>query len=249
MGKDLLHSAMKVIAKENGVKLSAQNDLYKMQAPYFVNVFFCEYPVKNKPGKINIHLVYELKYAYFDDLTLYIIECEPVTKLTDKVRANSIIKCDSKILQEYFDFDFDGKEESYPDLAERVFEHIKDRYREFFDDVEKNYGNLENYFTSNKEQYPRQAALVYIHNGDYINAEKCLKMMPPKMYCMQTIHPQTEEQRQRLISSNAQPWGDAYHRDDMDCHLDFIVAKLNGLEWTAERATYGLLDAERYLKG
>ena len=43
MGKDLLHSAMKVIAKENGVKLSAQNDLYKMQAPYFVNVFFCEY--------------------------------------------------------------------------------------------------------------------------------------------------------------------------------------------------------------
>ena len=137
MGKDLLHSAMKVIAKENGVKLSAENDLYKMQAPYFVNAFFCEYPVKNKPGKINIHLVYELKYAYFDDLTLHIIECEPVTKLTDKVRANSIIKCDSKILQEYFDFDFDGKEESYPDLAERVFEHIKDRYREFFDDVEK----------------------------------------------------------------------------------------------------------------
>ena len=40
MGKDLLHSAMKVIAKENGVKLSAQNDLYKMQAPYFVNVFY-----------------------------------------------------------------------------------------------------------------------------------------------------------------------------------------------------------------
>ena len=249
MAKDLLHSAMKAIAKENGVKLSAENDLYKMQEPYFVNAFFGKYPVINKPGKICIHIQYELKYAYFDDLTLYIIESDSDIKLTDKVRANSIIKCDSKIEQENVDFDFDGKDESYPDLAKRIFEHIKNRYREFFDEVEKDYGNLENYFTSNEEEYPRQAALVYIHNGDYINAEKCLKRMPPKMQSMRTIRPKTDEQKQRLISSNAKAWGDEYLRDDMDCHLDFIVAKLNGLEWTKERATYGLLDDERFSKG
>ena len=249
MGKDLLYSAMKVIAKENGVKLSAENILYKMREPYFFDVFFGEYPKKKEPGKTCIHMVYELKYAYFDDLTLHIIKSESDIKLTDKIRANSVIKCDSTILKEDVDFDFDGKEESYPDLAKRVFNHIKERFQEFLEDVEKNYGDLGKYFIVNKNEYPRQAALVYIHNEDYINAENCLKMMPPKMHSMSSIHPKTKEQEQRLISSNAQKWGnDSYLRDDMDCHYDFVTAKLNGLEWTVERAIYGLSEDERISK-
>ena len=141
-------------------------------------------------------------------------------KLTDKVRANSVIACKSVIENERIEYDFDGKEESWQFLAERVFEHIEEWYRSFETEVKEKYGSLEKYFLRNKEKYPKQAALVYIHEERYDEAEECVKLMPRKMNSSRFIHPET------------------------DCHFDYIAAKKNGLEWTVERAGFGLTKAE-----
>ena len=246
MAKDKLYQAMKIVAKENGVKVSAQNDLYKMVPPYFISAFYYEHPRQDTPGRIKVSLSYKVKLSYFDDLTLFIIDPESTVKLTDKVRANSVIACKSVIADEDIDFDCDGNDESYEELAKNIFQHIKKWFQNFFDDVKSNYCSLEDYFIKNKNLYPRQAALVYIHLGDYSDAKECLKLMPPKLNSVRTIRPNTDGQVQRLIDSGAEKWGkDEFLRDDMDCHWDFVIVVGNGLEWTEERAKYGLLKEER----
>ena len=40
MAGDKMYQAMKEIAKSKGIKASPQHDLYKMYAPYFLNVFY-----------------------------------------------------------------------------------------------------------------------------------------------------------------------------------------------------------------
>ncbi|MBQ2031239.1 MAG: hypothetical protein II483_03410, partial [Lachnospiraceae bacterium] len=69
--------------------------------------------------------------------------------------------------------------------------------------------------------------------------------MPRKMNSSRFIHPETEEQEERLVNSGADKYGEHHYlRDDMDCHFDYIAAKKNGLEWTVERAGFGLTKAE-----
>jgi len=241
---DKLYQAIKVVAKSKGIKASPQHDLYKMIHPYFINGFYS--PREKNSEKIKVYHSYGVKYSYFDDLTLYIIEPDSDIKLTDKVRANSVIACKSIIKTEEIEYDFDGRDESYQQLAEKVFSHMERWYLDFEAEVKEKYGTLEKYFISNKEEYPRQAALVFIHNEKYNEAEECFGRMKVKLNSCRTVHPYTEEQKQRLIESNAEKWGeDEYLRDDMDCHFDFIIAKKKGLEWTAERARYGLLNKER----
>lgn len=238
---------MKVEARKRGIKASPEQDLYKMVEPYFLNVFYFRELKKEVPGKMAVNLRYEVKYSYFDDVTALILRGDSSLKLTDKVRANSVIKCPSIITEECVYFNFDGNEESYPELVSRVLDHIEQWYHVFFDNVKADYGDLASFFIGNKEKYPRQAFLVYINTENYVAAEECLRMMPSKMHSVTLSSPQTEEQKQRLADSraaygeNSLPFG----RDDMDCHFDFVTAKKNGLEWNVDRASFGLLQKER----
>ena len=242
---DKLYQCMKELAKRKGIKASPQHDLYKMIPPYFINAFYSDLGRKKNSDKITVVFYYEVKYAYFDDLTLSIVDPVSNIKLTDKVRANSVIACKSVIENERIEYDFDGKEESWQFLAERVFEHIEEWYRSFETEVKEKYGSLEKYFLRNKEKYPKQAALVYFHEERYDEAEECLRRMPRKMNSARFIHPKTAEQAERLVNSGADKYGeDNYLRDDMDCHFDYVKAKKKGLEWTAERAGFGLTKAE-----
>ena len=246
---DRLYQYLKVVAKNKGVKASPQHDLYKMIPPYFINAFYFDLPRKKNSEKITIGYNYGLKYSYFDDLTLTILNPVSDIKLTDKIRANSVIAVMSYLEKEQIEYDFDGKDESYQQLAENVFAHIEEWYRNFGAEIKANYRNLEEFFILNKEKFPRQAALVYIHSEKYAEAEECLKLMPRKMNSTRLIHPETGEQVERLVNSGAEKFGkDEFLRDDMDCHLDYVFAKKNGLEWTAERARLGLSKAERGIK-
>ena len=92
---DKLYEHMKAIAKSKGVKASPQHDLYKMVQPYFINASYSDLGRKKNSDKITVVFYYEVKYAYFDDLTLSIINPGSNIKLTDKVRANSVIACKS----------------------------------------------------------------------------------------------------------------------------------------------------------
>ncbi len=243
---DKFYQYMKIIAKSKGIKASPEHDLYKMIPPFFINAFYIDLPRKRNSDKITVSYMYEVKYSYFDDLTLYIIDPVSDIKLTDKIRANSRIACKSIIEREQVEYDFDGTDESFEKLAEKAFEHIENWYMVFEKEVKTKYGSLEEFFIRNKDKYPRQTLLVSIHSEDYAVAEECLKLMPPKMNSSRLIRPVTEEQAQRLIDSGSEKFGkEEFLRDDMDCHRDFLIAKRNGLEWTAERAHFGLNNSER----
>ena len=244
MAKDMMYQAMKDIAKKKGIKLSAEHDLYKMDSPYFLNAFYSDIEDK-KEKKMCVNLTYEAKYCYFDDLKLYIVEPDSTVKLTDKVRANSVIRFRSVIHEEAMEFDCGGAEETYTEIAEKTVEHMEKWYRDFFDEVKNSYGDLENYFLSKKDSFLMQAAFIYLHQEKYDLAEECIQKLPPKLYSVRSITPKTEEQKLRLTASNAANFGSSYHRDDMDCIIDYVAAKKRGLEWTAERACYGLLKEER----
>lgn len=238
-----LYQAMKVIAKAKGIKASPQNDLYKRVPPYFVNAFYIDL-LNKKSGKVTVDLHYSAKYLFFDDLVLHIVEPGSTVRLTDKVRANSVIACKSIIEKEGFEFAFDGSDESYQSLAEWVFAHIEGWYRAFFDKVDAEYGNLGRFFVDNKERYPRQAALILINAEDYEAAEELLRVMQEggnKRY----VRPSSDEQRQRAVDSGLEAWGDAFLRNDDDCLIDYVAARKNSLEWTADMASFGLLSAER----
>lgn len=243
---DKLYQCMKVVAKSKGIKASPEHDLYKMIPTFFINAFYSDLPGAKNSDKITVEFSYEVKYSYFDDLTLNIIDPASDIKLTDKIRANSGIACRSVIENEQIEYDFDGKDESYQQLAEAVFAHIESWYKDFEEKVKSEYGDLEAFFLSNKDKYPRQAALIYIHSENYAAAEECMKLMPAKMNSSRLINPTTEEQIQRLVDSGAEKFGkESFLRDDMDCHRDFLIAKKKGLVWTGDRARFGLLNEER----
>ena len=93
------------------------------------------------------------------------------------------------------------------------------------------------------------SAVFFAHNyrfqTKYESAEELIQKLPPKLHSSRSICPETETQRIRLIESGAESFGNSFLRDDMDCIRDYISAKKNGLEWTSERARYGLLNEER----
>ena len=244
MATDKMYQEMKDIAKSRGIKASPEHDLYKMCAPYFLNAFYFEVVDKKaKKMKMNIH--YEAKCSYFDELKLFIVEPDSTVKLTDKIRANSVIHFRSLLKKEVIEFDFDGQDESYIEIAEKTIEHIENWYKLFFDDVKNNYGDLENFFISNRDEFLMQAAFVYMNQKKYELAEDCIRKLPPKLNSCRTITPKTKTQETSLIESNAEVFGDSFLRDDMDCIIDYVAARKKGLEWTPERARYGLLKEER----
>ena len=92
---------------------------------------------------------------------------------------------------------------------------------------------------------PGQAVFVYINQKKYELAEECIRKLPQKLNSSRLITPKTKKQEISLIESNAESFGDSFLRDDMDCIIDYVVAQKKGLEWTPERARYGLLKEER----
>ena len=72
---------------------------------------------------------YEAKCDYFDELKLYIVELDSTTKITDKVRANSVIKVRSQVGEDSLDFDCDGSDAAYSKICETTFSHIEEWYQ------------------------------------------------------------------------------------------------------------------------
>ena len=245
MGKDLFYEAMKTVAKQNGVKSSPQHDLYCMRSPYFINAFYQDAKTIVTPGKINVTMIFSAKYPYFDELLYEMTSPGSTLKFTDKIRANSVAMCRSVVGRDTGTFDFDPEKKDYTDLAVKTFEYMKDWYARFFEDVEKNYGDLKGFFLANADKYPMKAALICIHEGDPAKASEYFEKAGGNLRSVRWVKPETKEQEKRLTDSNAKPIGSKYERADLDCCRDFATAKIKGLEWTPERALYGLTAEER----
>ena len=179
MGKDMLYETMKAVAKQRKIKASPQHDLYKRDEPYFYCVFYAFdsfHPYEEETGLATIILDIAVKYCRFDELRWGIIQPGNDLKFTDKVRANSIAACNAVFPPKKVRFKYDGSENGLSQLCEDIFEYLENFYRDFFESIDKDYGTLEEYYITNKEENPLLAGLVYIERGQFQNAEKCFRL-------------------------------------------------------------------------
>lgn len=243
----ILYQAMKIEAKKRKIKLSMEHDLYKKVDPYFFNVSY--YIDKISEENIDIKLDISVKYFRYDELQYNIINPESKVHFTDKLRANSGIMCDVAFPRIVKSFDYDSTEKMAPKLCENILNFLEKYYDDFFTMVKKEYGNLGNYYIANRDKNPRLAGLAYLDKGDVQGAIECF--LHPNMdgfnhVLSVDIHTDGERRRaqergQKIFHT---PYGESIHRRRIDQFRDYAIALQNGLEWTNERAMYGLLIEE-----
>lgn len=244
----LFYQAMKVETKKRKLKLSAEGDIYKKIDPYFFRVFHCI--EKMTEGKIGITLDISVKYHRYDELQHNIINPGNPIRFTDKIRANSGAKCHVAFPRFVQCFNYDGTEESLPKLCEDLLDFLEKYYTDFLTMVEKEYGDLGNYYIANQDTYPRVAGLAYLDKGDFLGAIACFSHANMDgQNQIWSVRIDTDEQRRRAEASGMKilctSYGESIHRNRKDQFTDYAIALQNGLEWNDERAMYGLLPEER----
>lgn len=243
-----LYQAMKSAARARKIKLSAQHDLYKKESPYFYHAFW--WPEEFASGRIGMSLDITVKYHRFDELQYGILRPDEQPHFTDKLRANSGMLCDASFPRMIRHFDFDGTDAAMPGLCEDLLDFLQDYCAEFLTMVEETYGDLDGYYIANRETMPRLAGLAFLDRGDAAGAAECFSQ--PNMDGENStwwVRVETEEQRQRALASGTYlyecPEYTAVHRHRRDQFWDYATALKNGLEWTPDRAMFGLLPEER----
>lgn len=242
-----LYQAIKNSSKNRNIKLSAEHDLYKKADPYFFNTSY--YVGKKDEETIDIHLNFSVKYHRFDELQYGIINPGDPLRFTDKIRANSGAMCRVSISEKIQKFEFDGAEEALPGLSEDILDFIEKYYNDFLTMVDANYGDLGAYFIANMDNNPRLAGLAYLDRGDIQGVIACFTH--PNMdeqNQMWSVKIQTDEQRRRAQENGAR----IFHSENVESILrnrknqfaEYAIALQNKLEWTRDRAMYGLLSEE-----
>ena len=243
MASDVLYEAMKLAAKKRKIKASPRHDLYKRVDPYFFNVF---YDAQNeddlKTENVNICLDIGLKYCRFDELRNGIINPGDDYRFTDKIRANSVIKCPSDFPRMTIPFSIDCSEKGLERLCEDILDYIEDFYTNLFQEVREKYGSLEEYYIAHSEEFPLLAGLVYIERKQYYKAETCFRHPNmPGQNMLRSCKAVTDEQKRRLEASENR----GLYRSDASTLLDYTITMQKGLEWRQDLAKFGLLPEER----
>lgn len=243
-----LYQAMKAAAKRRKIKLSPQHDLYKKVDPYFYHAFW--WPEEAASGRIGMTLDITVKYCRFDELQYGILRPGEEPRFTDKLRANSGMLCDAAFPRMIRHFDFDGTDAAMPGLCEDLLDFLQEYCAAFLAMVEETWGDLDGYYIAHRETMPRLAGLAFLDRGRPREAAACFSQ--PNMDGENStwwVPVETEEQRQRALAGGTdlceRPGYAAVHRHRRDQFRDYAVALQNGLEWTRDRAMFGLLPAER----
>lgn len=246
----MLYQAMKAAAKMRKIKLSAEQVLYKKVDPYFFDVFYHIGEITE--GKIDVTLDISVKYHRFDELQYSIINPSKPVRFTDKIRANSGAMCNAGFPRMVQSFYFNGNEEAIPQLCEDILNFLEKYYSDFLAMTEKEYGSLGDYYIANRDTMPRLAGLAYLDKGDFQGAAE--SFLHPNMdgkSSIWSVYIHTDEQRRRSQESGTQifhtSYGESIDRSRKEQFADYAIALQNGLEWTNDRAMYGLLLEERGL--
>ena len=92
--------------------------------------------------------------------------------------------------------------------------------------------------------------MACLDKGDFQGTIECFSH--PNMdgkYHVWSVDIHTDEQRRRVQANGTKIYHTSYsegiHRNRKDQFVDYAVALQNGLEWTDDRAMYGLLPEER----
>lgn len=243
--KKALYQALKIETKKRKFKLSAQHDIYKKEGEYFFCAWYFDHEYED--GIYPIRFRFQLKYHRYDELHAGILFPEEDIKFTDKYRANSGIMCYSPICDFHvIEFSFDGMEESVPDLAIRILDYIEGYYKDFFEKIDGEYGGLDGWYIANKEKDPYLAGLTYLDKGDMDHALECFSH--PNMGGSTSLWssvPNTEEQFKRALANGYNAKFKYFDRSTKQRLEDYITTMKKGLEWTSDKAKYGLLPEER----
>lgn len=239
------YQQLKQVTKARKLKLSAEHDIYKKDAPYFYRAFY--WIEKVEDGKAEIDLDITIKYYRFDELQYGILRPGNELHFTDKIRANSGALCHTKFPRMKQTFECDGSEESITKLCEDLLDFLKNYSADFLAEVAVKHGDLNGYYIAHKEENPRLAGLAYLDRGDINGAVECF--LSPNIdgeHSIWSVEIHTEEQRRRALENGKQIFAtQCIHRNRKEQFNDFAVALKNGLEWNQDRAMYGLLAAER----
>lgn len=246
-----MYHRMKEAVKPRGYKVVIEQDIYKMAEPYFLSAFY--FIDKVEDGKIDIILEFSIKYARFDELQYGILRPDNEIRFTDKRRANSGMMCRAPLERMVQSFDYGGTDEELPHLCNEVLDFIEDYFAGFIDKTLPEYGDLDDYFIANREAKPRLAGLAYLDRGEAEAAYECFN--DPNMdgaNNILTVELNTDEQRIRAEANGEKIFkltkGYSTYRNMKNQLVDYTIALKNGLEWTIDRALYGLLPEEREVK-
>lgn len=236
---------MKIETKKRKFKLSAEHNIYKKEGEYFFGAFYFDFEYSD--GIYPIEFGFDLKYHRYDELQAGILFPGQDIRFTDKYRANSGIMCCSTICDLHeMKFDFDGMEESLPDLASRILDYIEGYYRDFIEKVNRECGGLDGWYIANREKDPLLAGLTYLDKGDMDHALECFSH--PNMggdNSFWSSVPETQDQLKRALANGYNPKFRYFDRSTKQRFGDYATTMKKGLEWTSDKAKFGLLIEER----
>ena len=242
-----LYQALKAAAEPREVELSANHTISKREDPYFYTVFYHIYAFDE--AFIDIYFDVSVKYHRFDEIQNSIVKPGEPLPFTDRLRAGSA-GCEASLSQTVHRFRCDGTEEALPGLCDEILDYLKKFYADFFAAVEKEHGSLAAYYIANRETKPRLAGLACLDQEHFQDAIACF--VQPALdgeKAVWTVPVHTDAQRRRAQANGAElcrsASGDSIRRSQRDQLRDFAAALQNGLDWTSDRAMYGLLPEER----
>jgi len=138
----------------------------------------------------------------------------------------------------------DWSEEANIGLAVALLDFLTEYIHDFLKLVNERYGSLSEYYIANKDTNPYLAALAYLDKGDRDSAAECLTQ--PNVggeHSLWSVSIDTEQQRKRALANGIAK--DYFYRSQNAQYKDYAIALRKGLEWTRDRAFYGLLPEER----
>lgn len=239
------YQELKKTTRTRKIKLSAEQDIYKKDSPYFYNVWYQLEEVEN--GEAVFILDISIKYHRFDELYYQILRPEKEFHFTDKLRANSGMLCPAKFPRMKKSFKCDGSENSIPELCEDLLEFINKFYADFLSEIKEKYNDLNGYYIANKEKDPLLAGLAYLDRGDTDKAAECFAspdVAGDNSLWSVTVY--TDEQRRRAMENGKQiTIYNSIYRSRKEQFNDYAIALKNNIIWNNDRAMYGLLNEEK----
>jgi len=236
---DKLYETMKVAAKKRKIRASPQHDLYWMDDPYFFSSSYFWHDESVKDNKVKIIADISVKYWRFDELQYSITNPESDFRFTDKVRANSAVRCLAKFPRMERFFSWDRADGTLLRLCENILDWITAYQMSFIETAETEYGSLGGFYIAHENEYPLLAGLTYVEHGLYTDAERCFRNpQMPYEYLTFSVTPETAEQEQRLarygyVTGN-------FFRNIKSVLIDYTVAKQRGLNWNEDLRNFGL---------
>ena len=237
-----VYDVMKIEAKNRGMKLSAEQYLYKKSSPYFYSAFYYCNGIY-KEGTISFIVDIGVKYMRYDELRYSIISPDESIKFTDKLRANSMAMCPCHFIRENVAFDWDESEEQLSRVCNELLDYIERVQKEFLHKAEMQYGGLDNFYVANENEYPLMAGLTYVERCLFKDAERCFRNSKDGDNILMSFSAFTEDQVKRLIRDGIKPYKRqndyGFSKSEKRILVDYALAMQVGGIWNSDRLKFG----------